>query len=200
MAYIHHDTCAVYVTSRIGTTGMPANRSIMVGNKHTKLPLSVNYLVCIDLWWWLEGDEDLILAFFFFFLLVLLWISASVTDTLLFASVTSWLSSNPISRVIFSPWPLTPISLSHKTIKSHSLILPVSHAKFFSLKLYFLLSQHLVSVIANYLKIGVTQPSAPLPEKFSHGAYTVYTSAEILLPKVFWNDISSASKVPLNAC
>lgn len=28
MAYIHHDTCAVYVTSRIGTTGMPVNRSI----------------------------------------------------------------------------------------------------------------------------------------------------------------------------
>lgn len=151
MAYIHHDTCAVYVTSRIGTIGMPANRSIRAYKRTHEI---ASFCELLGLYWFVmmyRGRWGLLILDLFL-LVFLPWISASVTDTLLFASVTSWLSSNPISRTIFSPWPLTPTSLSNKIIKWYSLILPVSHAKFVSLKPSFLVSQHPVSVDASYLK------------------------------------------------
>lgn len=170
MAYIHHDTCAVYVMSRIGTIGMPANRSIRACKQTHEI---ASFCELLGLYWFvmMYGGRWGLLILDLFLLVFLLWISASVTDTLLLASVTSWLSSNPISRAIFSPWSLTPISLTNKTIKWYFLILSVSHAKFFSLKPSFLVSQHPVSVDADYLKIDLTQPSTPLPEKFSCGAF-----------------------------
>lgn len=105
---------------------------------------------CLFLWitWFVLICDDLmgrwgLLILDLFLLVCLPWFSASVTDTLLFALVTSWLSLNPISRAVFSLWPLTSISLYIKTIKWYSLNLPVSHGKFFSLKCSFLVSQHL---------------------------------------------------------
>jgi len=115
MAYIHHDTRAVYVTSRIGTTGMPANRSIRACKQTHRIAL---FCELLGLYWFAmmyRGRWGLLILNLF--LLVLLWISVSVTDTLLFVSLTSWLPSNPISRAIFCVWPLTPISISNKTFK-----------------------------------------------------------------------------------
>lgn len=116
------------VTSRIGTIGMPANRSVRACKQTHKIAPSYELL---GLYWFvmIHRGRWVLLILDFFLLVFLPWISASVTDILLFASVTSWLSSDPISRVIFSPWPLTPVSLSNKTIKWYSLILPVSHAR-----------------------------------------------------------------------
>lgn len=116
------------VTSRIGTTGMPANRSVRACKQTHKIASSYELL---GLYWFVMVHRGrwVLLILGFFLPVFLPWISASVTDTVLFALVTSWLSSDPVSRVIFSPWPLTPVSLSSKTIKPYSLILPVSHAR-----------------------------------------------------------------------